>query len=223
MTHGDNLPLPPTPMLTPPLIDEQPANPFYCPELSAISYMDALRQRLQANLGPARDKLLYSFANVLVAGDNDSDILYPDRDDINYSCLDFSSQPSSVRRQLALPLGALGAGLSVKRKRSLSSCSFSDINGPPQHARSFQSVHDSSFEITIKHEKLNYSRPNPGHSPDDRVLPDRQKLKNNPTIHDLNLRIQALEGRCYHSQCFIVYLRFHRATVCVTLNVPACR
>jgi hypothetical protein len=41
----------------------------------------------------------------------------------------------------------------LKRKRT----SFSDIRGPAKHAKSFQSVQESSFDISVKHEKLRYS------------------------------------------------------------------
>ncbi|TFK34573.1 hypothetical protein BDQ12DRAFT_689521 [Crucibulum laeve] len=41
----------------------------------------------------------------------------------------------------------------LKRKRS----SFTDLHGPPRYARSFQSTHDSSFDVDIKREQLHYS------------------------------------------------------------------
>ena len=43
----------------------------------------------------------------------------------------------------------------VKRKRKRTS--FSDILGPPRYARSIQSVHESSFDITLKPEKLSFA------------------------------------------------------------------
>lgn len=41
----------------------------------------------------------------------------------------------------------------LKRKRTI----FSDIQGPAKHAKSFQSVHESSFDVSLKHERLRYS------------------------------------------------------------------
>jgi len=190
-----------------PLIDENPGNPFYCPGLPATSYVDALRRRLNTKFGPARkisspfrgDRLLYSFASILdkalVVEDGESDFLHQDSDRLG-----LSSQLSSLTQEPCSVLASNDDTLAsncVKRKRSPSVCSFSDINQPPKHARSLLSSHDSSFEVTVKHEALDYFGPNTGHSPFERRIPkgrDTLSTKLNPSVRDLNLRIQALEG-----------------------------
>jgi hypothetical protein len=187
-----------------PLIDENPGNPFYCPGLPATSYVDALRRRLNTKFGPARkinspfrgDRLLYSFASILdkalVVDDNESDFLHQDCDRLGLSS-QLSFEPCSV---LASNDDTLASN-SVKRKRSPSVYSFSDINQPPKHARSLLSSHDSSFEVTVKHETLDYFGPNTGHSPFERQIPEGRNTsstKLNPSVRDLNIRIQALEG-----------------------------
>lgn len=90
----------------------------------------------------------------------------------------------------------------LKRKRT----SFSDIRGPEKHAKSFQSVHDSSFDVSVKHEKLRYSeldipRPRPYRKtiePNAESTPHikpEQKCNENDTVQlQFKLRIRALEG-----------------------------
>jgi hypothetical protein len=205
-----------------PLVDENPANPFYCPELPAASYMNMLRRRLdkQAHKHTALfpgDRLLNSFASILdqalVAADGDHDPAFQDRDDIG-SRLNISSQLSTSPKLVAPPFWGetntslpelesshstlcISDGLPVKRIRS-PSCTFSDIDRPAKHARSLLSFHDSSFEVTVKRERLNYFTSNAECSPhqhlpySNSIAPAAEGI---PATHDhLNRRIQDLEG-----------------------------
>lgn len=95
----------------------------------------------------------------------------------------------------------------LKRKRT----SFSDIRGPEKHAKSFQSVHDSSFDVSVKHEKLRYSeldipRPRPYRKtiePNAESTPHikpEQKCNENDTVQlQFKFRIRALEDELYGS------------------------
>jgi hypothetical protein len=91
----------------------------------------------------------------------------------------------------------------LKRKRT----TFSDIRGPAKHVKSFQSIHESSFDVSVKHEKLRYSgvasprpRPNlylktiePNAESTPHVKPGR-KCNDNDSLEQYKLRIRALEG-----------------------------
>jgi hypothetical protein len=155
-------------MTHPPLVDAQPENPFYCPGSPSTFYVDSLLLRLRKNLGSAQRtdvgiRKLYPFPFW----------------EQGYSPVSNSSSSSYGRD-------------SVKRKRS-PSCSFSDIWRSSKQARSFQSVHESSFEITIKRERLDYFPSNAAYSPYQRVQPATAKTTST-TLHDLKLRIRTLES-----------------------------
>jgi hypothetical protein len=199
-----------------PLIDEQPENPFYCPEYPSTLFADTLRRRLLSIAGPppktgtpfGADNLLWSFARNIVqalSGESSdpSRPLYPD--------LPSESSTQQDSELYAVPLWerrGLSAApekiprlhrSSVKRKRSSSDDSFSDILRPTKYAKSYQSVHESSFEVEIKSKKLNYFALNAGFSPGDfpRDLIYQPPTKPKSTVLDLGLRIQALQGE-YH-------------------------
>jgi hypothetical protein len=90
----------------------------------------------------------------------------------------------------------------LKRKR----ISFSDMRGPAKHAKSFQAVQESSFDITVKHEKLRYSgfagsRPRtylktiePSAESTPRNKPVRKCNVRKANGQQLRLRIRTLEG-----------------------------
>lgn len=146
-----------------PLIDEQ--NPFYCPTVPAISYLDSLRQlHAQENFMTATQDsgLFYSFAHIIdqqnrLAIHSDDDDSSPGTHPIPAWEKEGLSDLSDRRPPVQLR--------SVKRKLSFSS-SFSDIKQPAKYARSFQSVHDSSFELSVKAQRLFYFDSNPGYSLD---------------------------------------------------------
>jgi len=80
----------------------------------------------------------------------------------------------------------------VKRKRKRSS--FSDIRGPPRYARSIQSVHESSFDITLKPEKLSYAGI-PGSSDKTNLALKTDRVGSEEERHSvLEIRIKELEG-----------------------------
>lgn len=166
-----------------PVVDEK--NPFYCPAISASTYVKSLRQkfsRKQASRPNHRINKL-SFAQLL-----DRSLLQSDDEESSDISQEWTSRfsdqnpclppiLSSGSREglpdipawekdpihLHLPplLETIGDSSCLanflksgsKRKKT----SFSDLRGPAKHARSFQSVQDSSFDIEVKHEKLNYS------------------------------------------------------------------
>ena len=191
-----------------PIVDDK--NPLYCPAIPAALYLKSLRGRFRKfGRSQRRLDLFQSFARTLEqsARTNDSD----DGEDSTESDWILGNYYGSGRKPLwgrrkhqeDLPLylpvnGKLGhhsieekpvnhlttprrlETFSLKRKLS-----FSDLGAPPKYARSQPSFHDSSFDIEIQHEKLEYfssamdSSPQhaPHHSgterPDVRILADR--------------------------------------------------
>lgn len=205
-----------------PLIDAE--NPLYCPAVSAAAYIETIRRRLQRNrinshgTRSQNDQFLSSFARVLDLAlledescfSNDSTCYDASGPDLGQSSrshssglgglayhvppweLDNSSNslilPSAERKLVSRP-----SRPTLKRKRS----SFSDILGSPQHAQSLHSFHDSSFEVIVKREKLDYSggpgfRTSPFIAPTDSGGPWNNVDRD--TAGDLALRIRILEG-----------------------------
>ncbi|KAL0945349.1 hypothetical protein HGRIS_000847 [Hohenbuehelia grisea] len=64
-----------------------------------------------------------------------------------------------------------------KRKRS---DSFSDLRGPPKYAKSLQSVHDSSFEVGITRETLDFSPPYHSIAPNSQDIPIGAHISRRP-------------------------------------------
>ncbi|GBE90107.1 hypothetical protein SCP_1801310 [Sparassis crispa] len=157
-----------------PVIDDQ--NPFYCPTVTAISYLETLRRELHA---PSRytttaihEKLHPSFSKRLEQSmDEDDllDLLYQpipaarDSPDIS-SLLSNSLQNPTLNWERRTPaptsdqydLRQDHPELRMKRKRSHSVETFSDMVGPPKHERSFQSVNDDSFYLSAKAQRICY-------------------------------------------------------------------
>ena len=76
----------------------------------------------------------------------------------------------------------------LKRKRSNT---FSDIHGSSKYARSTLSIHESSFEISVKRERLQYFSSKYAYSPF--VVPKKSPAK--ATLSEaLKVRIGSLEG-----------------------------
>ncbi|KAJ7266568.1 hypothetical protein C8J57DRAFT_1068466 [Mycena rebaudengoi] len=141
-----------------PVIDDK--NPLYCPAVTASSYLSSVRRRARRRNShsypralPPGDKLISSFARVLdraLQGENDPILDYDEDATLTSSTWNASTR-TSVKKSSRQPL---------KRKSS-----FSDLAGPPKYARSIQSVHESSFEISVRRERLQYFPPKPHYSP----------------------------------------------------------
>ena len=157
-----------------PIVDDN--NPLYCPAIPAALYLKSLRGRFNSKSGWSRRRgrpdLSQSFARTLERStrcsedsDDDNDTTGSDWILGNYYA---SHKQSLVRRQhlkgfltgelnhgsiqgnyLASPKHFQSFGL----KRKL--C-FSDLGAPPKYARSQPSFHESSFDIELQHEKLEY-------------------------------------------------------------------
>lgn len=142
--------------------------------------------RTSKNKKSRNDQLLVSFARVLdkalLSGDSsDESDVFPPRSLVRPASPDSSEEDTvTANSQYSIPawerfneddesyslddqwVGMRGVPIpprrrqnGLKRKRS----PFSDINGPSRHARSIQSVHDSSFDVTVRRENLVYSVP----------------------------------------------------------------
>ena len=163
------------PVYVKPIVDD--SNPLYCPAIPAALYLKSLRGRFNKSgwshrRGHGRPDLFQSFARTLEQStrsedsDDDDDTIGSDWILGNY----YASGPkqSLVRRQRleAFLTGELDhdsiqenylaspkrfQNFSLKRKLC-----FSDLNAPPKYAKSQPSYHDSSFDIEVLHEKLDY-------------------------------------------------------------------
>ena len=103
-------------------------NPLYCPSIPAALYLKSLRGRsYKSGRSHRRPDLFQSFARKL-------DHHFIQEKSGNY---------------LASPSGFQGFRLQ-------SNLSFSDLDAPSNYARSQPSFHDSSFDIEVQHEKLEY-------------------------------------------------------------------
>jgi len=184
-----------------PLVDEQPANPFYCPDYPAVLFVSALRRRLCSDAGSPgkasasrrrRGDEPQSFARNLDRA------LFPEEIEPSYISVwaQYSSRSTS-------PADRDNCRALVKRKRS--SDTFSDIKRVAKYAKSYQSVHESSFEVDINAHRLNYFPLNTGQSPfhcEEYTWRNRSNWalsKGNPTIRELTLRVLALEGEHHPS------------------------
>lgn len=154
--------------------------------LDSIRHLHRGTSRTSKNKKSRNNQLLVSFARVLdkalLSGDSgDESDVFPPRSLVRPASPDSSEEDTiTVNSQYSIPtwerfnedddsyslddqwVGMRGVPIpprrrqnGLKRKRS----PFSDINGPSKHARSIQSVHDSSFDITARRENLVYSVP----------------------------------------------------------------
>ncbi|KAJ7698980.1 hypothetical protein B0H17DRAFT_317089 [Mycena rosella] len=180
-----------------PTIDEN--NPLYCPAVTASSYLSSLRRQAHRRNSRAQsqsenDKKLSSFARIL-----DKALQEGEREPLReLSQLDDESTlPSSytLRENLSISVERRTtvqktSRQPLKRKRS----SFSDLGGPPKYARSIESVHDSSFDVTTRRERIQYFPQKPQYSPF--VLPKKPAAK--PTLtDDLKAKVRGLEDQLY--------------------------
>lgn len=168
-----------------PVIDKH--NPLYCPDVSPTSYLATLRELLSMPQILRSDDAFFSFARNLDHSFLDDKESYQDQDvsrvhKAHVFRVQKSSSPDPLppysppiweRRFLPpympndKPHNITGrVNPAMKRKRSLNSVTtFSDLEGPTKRERSSDSIHDSSFDISKKGEKLLLSGELDGSSP----------------------------------------------------------
>ncbi|KAF8151043.1 hypothetical protein B0H34DRAFT_785117 [Crassisporium funariophilum] len=164
-----------------PSIDEN--NPLYCPAVPAALYLKSLRCRSRQLAKSHHDlDLFQSYARVLEqqSSHSNSEGSSGEEGDIgsdwilgNYVTAGRGRLSGRPRQRDTLPpyyshswasnCLALGQGdvenmeatqpYNPSRKRKFS---LSDLGAPPKYARSQPSIHDSSFDIEVRREKLNY-------------------------------------------------------------------
>jgi hypothetical protein len=215
-----------------PLIDE--SNPFYCPSVSPNSYLATLHKSLSKSDVFKANISLYSFARILdqkLFGVDEE--CYSPNDYQHRRFTDTRSRKSTGSSASSLPSPpsweghhnpAYPPGLSVsknnrhalialehpasahalKRKRSTSFNTFSDLEGPTKRERSSESIHDSSFELSGKAERLFGTSLHRGSlafgSKYARILllPETAEHENNSILsgnqNELLARIQTLQG-----------------------------
>ncbi|KAJ7732141.1 hypothetical protein B0H16DRAFT_180720 [Mycena metata] len=189
-----------------PTIDEK--NPLYCPAITASSYLSSLRRqnrqrkaKARTQNQPQKDRFLSSFArildNALQEGHPDPlDTLPRSDDDSTATSFGFNSWKENVSttsfEQLRTSVKKVSNRPPLKRKRTRSS--FSDLDGPTKYARSIQSVHESSFEVSVRRERLDFFPSKPQYSP--LVVPKKPVVKTT-LAEDLKAKIRALEDELY--------------------------
>jgi hypothetical protein len=159
-----------------PVIDEH--NPLYCPGVSPNSYLAALHESLSKPNVPV-DDVSSSFIRIL-----DQNFFEVDEEDSSYFHQDTrltvvhprrlaprlpTCSPLSwdTRHPPSYPPGLIPSKRDqhtvtpdvvaihrLKRKRTSSPHTFSDLEGPTKHGRSSESIHESSFDISGKAEKI---------------------------------------------------------------------
>ncbi|KAG6861623.1 hypothetical protein C0995_014062 [Termitomyces sp. Mi166 len=191
-------------------------NPFYCPAIPAASYIKSLQDRSRPTSSKVqlrrKKRLVASFArvlqNALLADTSDSSddqnsgntILQGHLLGKQQSPVDSPSSDEASPLLNSIPRWERERGqdiwdrgnfaLKKKRKRD----NFSDIYGPPQYAKSVLSIHDSSFDVSIKREKLSYLD-YPG-SPVQNAPSD--DTGDADAVSMLTLRVRGLEGTISH-------------------------
>ncbi|TFY54163.1 hypothetical protein EVJ58_g9020 [Rhodofomes roseus] len=154
-----------------PLIDER--NPFYCPALDALAFLQSLRHELHAAPPPYShspgDHQLPSFAECLDKSLDEAELhelLYRavprvlDSPGVSQTSLSFSGfvcDHSTPVPRRGFHLQDAPPGVKAKRKRPASPPgTFSDLLAPPKREKSYQSVNEGSFELSARGEKLRY-------------------------------------------------------------------
>jgi hypothetical protein len=144
-------------------------NPLYCPHISKSTYLEGLSQyvtlraqgshrpsgyresRLRSDDSHSSDRILGEY---FASGNNwfpasGEDVLPP------YSST--VTDPSLTLQTIPVNLGPTIARLPGPRLKRKSSETFSDFGAPPKYAHSLQSIHDSSFEIEVRRQRLLFS------------------------------------------------------------------
>jgi hypothetical protein len=213
-----------------PIVDNN--NPLYCPDIPAALYLKSLRGRFNKS-GPwshRRPDLFQSFARTLEQStrtedsDDDDDTIGSDWILGNYyasghkkSLVRCQNLEDFVSRELDHDSIQGNCMASPKRFQNFSlkrKLFFSDLGAPPKYARSQPSFHDSSFDIEVQHEKLEYfsnvleSSPQkaPQHSraerPDIEALADRL----DSTLPGIRLRERLLALTYRSPEAFMDYM-----------------
>ena len=188
-----------------PVVDD--LNPFYCPALDAVAFLQDLRHQLHSGT-PAHipSDCLPSFAECLDRSLDEVELQElsrkaipqivhsPDVSDLTFSTF-FCNQSTPVPHrgwQAAPPVPVMKA----RRKRPMSPETFSDMLAPPKKEKSIQSINESSFELSAKAEKLRYFSGSQDalyspHPPREYGYSDAGGA---PTAFELERKIRALEG-----------------------------
>ena len=192
-------------------------NPFYCPDIPAALYLKSLRSRSHRFRRSRRLNLFQSFARAL-----EQSIRTQDSDDgedsveSNWILGNYYAPPRKRRKYLEDLPSPLTADLeSPQRLKSLKpKVYFSDLDGSPKYARSQPSFHDSSFDIEVQHEKLDYfaniiesSPQRPWHhsrakKPDVKILADRL----NSALPGIRLRERLLGLKSLTPEAFMDFM-----------------
>ena len=152
-----------------PTVDDN--NPLYCPAIPAALYLKSLRGRFNKSRWPRRPDLFQSFARTLEQStrseDSDDDVAVGSDWILgNYHAPGHKQSLVGPQHLEDFVTGELDRDTiqekylaSPKRFQNFSlkrKLCFSDLGAPPKYARSQPSFHDSSFDIEVQHEKLEY-------------------------------------------------------------------
>ena len=208
-----------------PVIDQH--NPFYCPDVSPSSYLATLHKSLSKSNVSKDNVSLYSFAQTLhrkffLIDEEPPPYYHQDRRFVTarsrsrkpVSPLPTYSPPLwETDYQPVYPPGLISIkhepytvalditpALALKRKRStVSEVTFSDLEGPTKRGRSFESIHDSSFDVSGKAERIfgsqfedGSSAPGSAYAPG--LVPFETDTNLNGNENSFLARIRALEG-----------------------------
>ncbi|KNZ80186.1 hypothetical protein J132_06779 [Termitomyces sp. J132] len=188
-------------------------NPLYCPAIPAASYIKSLQDRSRPTSSKVqlrrKKRLVASFARALQdalladTGDFSDDDRYGKTIPQSHQSHVLGKHPSPIdspssdeaspllnsiprwERENRQDMWDYGHFAFKKRKRD----TFSDIYGSPQYARSVFSAHDSSFDVSVKREKLSFLDL-PG-SPVKTVF--SEGFENTDVVSMLTLRVRDLE------------------------------
>ncbi|KAK7017350.1 hypothetical protein R3P38DRAFT_2635246 [Favolaschia claudopus] len=187
-----------------PTIDEK--NPLYCPGITASSYLSSLRRQnrrrrksSRSENQPLKKQFLSSFASVLEKalqeGNDDTLGKISQLEDDSTTTAASSTQASWNISASFEHRGTLRPAISrVPLKRKRSSSSFSDLVGSPKHIRSIQSVHESSFEISVRQDKLNFFPQRAQFSP---TASTKKPFPKATLTEDLKAKVRILEDELY--------------------------
>ncbi|KAH0585620.1 hypothetical protein H2248_008846 [Termitomyces sp. 'cryptogamus'] len=192
-------------------------NPLYCPAIPAASYIKSLQDRSRPTSSKVqlrrKKRLVASFARALQdalladTGDFSDDDRYGKTIPQSHQSHVLGKHPSPIdspssdeaspllnsiprwERENRQDMWDYGHFAFKKRKRD----TFSDIYGSPQYARSVFSAHDSSFDVSVKREKLSFLDL-PG-SPVKTVF--SEGFENTDVVSMLTLRVRDLEERLF--------------------------
>ena len=139
-----------------PIVDEK--NPFYCPAIPAAQYLKLLRGRSRKPGQSHRRLDLFARKLERSTRTEDADYYAPGLKQSSVQPKHLESVTGelvhhSIQRKPVNYVASSKRFQNFSLKRKLS---FSDLGAPPKHARSPPSFHDSSFDIEVQHEKLEY-------------------------------------------------------------------